>query len=331
MVESDQKLWAAISSVINGNASAEQKELVNLWLSESEGNRKFYEIVSENVDDGLVSSDEIKERIFSNIQSQVLSPKANKRFNFWIPAAAAVAAILITVAVFSWFINPKTETHVTFLESVTPYGVKTKIVLSDSTVVYLNAGTHIKYPSQFKGKTREVSLSGEAYFEVYRDQKHPFIVKTSDVSIKVLGTHFNVKTFPEEDLFEASLLEGSISLSLNKSKKDEMVYLKPNQKASYKKSMAQISVQKVNAELDASWKDGKFYFNNEYLPSILRALERNYNVPVKLMTEKLNSEVYTGLFNKNRTIYQTLDIMKLHKNFIYETRNDTIMIYFKKN
>jgi ferric-dicitrate binding protein FerR (iron transport regulator) len=330
MVESDQKIWAAISSVINGNSTTEEKELVDLWLNESIANRKFYKIVSESMADDLEATDDIKERIFASIESRVLPRKTNRRIKIWIPAAAAMAAILVLMAVFTIFGVRKTYNDVVLLESVTPYGVKTKILLSDSTIVYLNAGTSIKYPARFQGKTREVILKGEAYFEVSKDEKHPFVVRTNEISIKVLGTRFNLKSFPEEDLFETSLLEGSVALYYNNNEK-EMVKLIPNQKASYKLTTGKVDVQKVNAELDASWKEGKFYFNNEYLPSILRALERNYNVPIKLCTKDLNDEVYSGLFNKNRTVYQTLDIMKLHKNFNYETKNDTIMIYLKNN
>lgn len=329
MVESNQEVWNSISAVINGNPTAREKELVDSWINESEGNKKFFEIVRNSVGDDLISTDEIKERIFADIEANVL-PQRTRRLNNWVVAVAAVAAILIVVIFFSLFHRAKDVDYLVFQESITPYGVKSKIVLSDSTVVYLNAGTHIKYPAKFSGKTREVILDGEAYFEVYKDLKHPFIVNTSDISIRVLGTRFNVKTFPEEDLFETSLVEGSVALSVNMPNGKELVALEPNQKASYIKKTGKIAVKKINAELDAAWKDGKFYFNNEYLPSILRTLERSYNVPIRLCTQKLNHEVYTGLFTKNRTIYQTLDIMKLHKNFNYETRNDTILIYLKK-
>lgn len=328
MVENDLTIWAALSAVLNGSASNEEKSLVNAWMDQCDENRKFVELLDNDSGKNVLPDVDTRERIYSRIEAAALPVKKVRRIGLRVPAVAAAATIIVMLGLFGLLFNRGAHDEMVYLESVTPFGVKTKFRLSDSTWVYLNAGTTLEYPAQFKGKTREVFLKGEAYFEVSKDADHPFIVKTSNIAIQVLGTHFNVKSFPEENLFEATLLEGSVKLCPgNTAKNTKPVTLQPNQKAWYCESTGEIEIQEVNAKLEVSWKDGKFYFDNQRLHLILTNLERNYNVPIRICSPELHDEVYSGLFDKNRTVYQTLDIMKLHNDFYYQTRNDTILIY----
>jgi transmembrane sensor len=330
MFDYDQKIWAAISSVINGNSTDDEKRLFDTWMNESEGNKKFFEIIIQQSGQKYDSSDELRERIYAKVQERVLPTRKNRRIKFWIPAAAASIAIILSITVFSLLTKPWTKPKIVFLESATPYGVKTRLILPDSTIVFLNSGSYLKYPAKFLGITREIFLKGEAYFEVRKDLKHPFIVKTSTISIKVLGTHFNVKAFPEEDLFETALVEGSVGLYINADPENETIRLKPNEKASYSENTGKIILQKAEGKFEASWKDNKFYFDNSPFLSIIKDLERSYNVPIRVCSKELENEIYSGFFDKNRSVYQALDIMKLHKNFTYKMSNDTVLIYTKK-
>ncbi|HEX3006159.1 MAG TPA: FecR domain-containing protein [Bacteroidales bacterium] len=327
MTEYDQKVGAAISSVINGNPSDEEQKLLDSWISESDENRKFFELMMLHPEVTYDTSDELKERIFNKVK-RVLPVTKTRRLNYWIPAAVAAIAVLLTLAVTHLLREPLLNNNMVYLEATTPFGVKTKLVLPDSSVVFLNSGTYLKYPARFTRETRDVYLKGEAYFEVQKDKNHPFVVKTPAMSVKVLGTHFNVKAFPDENLYETTLLEGSVAL-YNNEQTEELYRLKPNQKVSFSETSGNIRVQKVDAEMEASWRDGKFYFDDESLSSIVKNLERNFNVHIRITSEKLKDEVFSGFFDKDRTLYQTLDIMMLHKNFYYKTQNDTILIYMK--
>jgi ferric-dicitrate binding protein FerR (iron transport regulator) len=329
MNDNNQKIWSAITSAIDGNISDEEKKILDVWINESEENKRFFESMILQGESDYDSSDEVKERIFNKIKA-VLPNHKTLRFNFWIPAAAASVAIIVTTIAFSLFTKPWEKAEMVFLEAKTPYGVKTKMVLPDSSVVFLNSGSYLRYPAIFNNNTRDVYLKGEAYFEVHKDSTCPFIVNTPAISIKVLGTHFNVKAFPDENLYETTLLEGSVALFRNSDPKKEVYRIKPNQKVSFFENSGRTNVQKIDAELEVSWKDGKFYFDNETLTSIAKDLERNFNVPIKICSQELKNEIFSGFFDKNRTVYQTLDIMKLHKNFYYLTQNDTIMVYLKK-
>jgi ferric-dicitrate binding protein FerR (iron transport regulator) len=332
MFDNEHEILAAISSVIGGNPTEEERKIFDAWINESPGNKKFFEIIVQQAERKYDSSEELKERIYAKIKARVLPDKKGRQIKMWIPVSvAASVAIIFSFIFFSLYIRPKTHAKIVFLESTTPFGVKTKLILSDSTVVYLNSGSYLKYPAEFFGSTREIFLKGEAYFEVKKNPERPFIVQTQKVSIKVFGTHFNVKAFPEEDLFETTLIEGSVGLRINSGSEEDIIRLKPNEKAQFSEKTKKIVLQKAEGELEASWKDNKFYFDNSSLRAIVNNLERSYNVPIIICTKELENEVFSGFFDKSRSLYQTLDIMKLHKNYTYKIANDTVLIYSIKN
>ncbi len=329
MSDREQKIWEAISSMMDGKPSLEEQGLINSWIKEDERNQDFLKIIRKRTDEGIYFSDEVKEKIYSKIESNVIPLENNRRNNYRIFSIAASIAVLFAFILLSLIFKTQSQGEIAYLEATTPFGAKTKFVLPDSTVVNLNSGSSLKYPAKFVGEKREVYLSGEAYFEVKKDPKHPFIVNTSNIDVKVLGTHFNMKSFPEEDVFETTVLEGSVALHSHSHQQSELVRLKPDQKAVYTSKNDEVKIQKINALLEASWKENKFYFDNETLTSIVNELERNYNVPIKICSKELNNETFSGFFDKNRTLYQVLDIMKFNRDFFYETKLDTIRIYLK--
>ncbi|MBI9057194.1 MAG: FecR family protein [Labilibaculum sp.] len=152
-----------------------------------------------------------------------------------------------------------------------------QIVLSDGTKVWINSESELKYPVHFNQKERVVELTGEAYFDVKSDANHPFIVKTNGVYTKVLGTEFNVSSYPSEDL-NITLVEGSVALNQDFSK--EAILLKPGENANRKQGENKISVSKVDVKKYIAWRDGYFYFKKERLEDILLKLERWYDFKV---------------------------------------------------
>ncbi|RKD89683.1 FecR family protein [Mangrovibacterium diazotrophicum] len=160
-----------------------------------------------------------------------------------------------------------------------PYGNRSKIVLSDSTVIWLNAGSRLIYPTTFKGEKREVFLFGEAFFQVSKDKEHPFIISTNDLSIKVLGTQFNVSAYPEDQVVQTVLTEGRVSIKKNKAGLFEKeVVLNPGQMASFNKESSETKVVDVDPVYYVIWKDGTLKFTNEDLSRVIKKLERFYNV-----------------------------------------------------
>ena len=165
----------------------------------------------------------------------------------------------------------------------TPMGGQYRVVLSDGTRVWLNAASSISYPAIFKGNERIVKVSGEAYFEVFHDASHPFIVRSEGQDIKVLGTSFNVNAYADERKTVTTLLSGKVQLS--SAAKGISQHLAPGEQASLENGS--IALKKVDADLFAAWKDGEFRFNATPLPEALRQISRWYDLDID----------YTGIPN----------------------------------
>lgn len=323
MNQNDREIWEILSSVLNGNPSSEELRLFNLWLSEKDENRKFYETIRNSKKLPHELTPEAKERIYARVQTAIEPDRSVRRINLWAYSAVASIAILLTLSILYFFQGFNSENN-TLIEAKTPHGVKSKITLPDGSIVYLNSGSILKYPGAFSKGERKVILNGEAYFEVQKETERTFIVETGNIQVKVLGTHFNVKNFSEEHQIETSLLEGSVEISMLDS--DSKILLTPNQQAIYDKHSKKITKQNVDAELTAMWKDGKYYFSREKFSTIATKLERYFNVKIVIGSEKLNETKFSGIFDKNRTIFQILDVMKSYSNFNYKVQNDSIYI-----
>ena len=193
-----------------------------------------------------------------------------------------------------------------------PYGKKFAINLSDGTKVNLNSGTSFKYPINFiKGQERKVFIeTGEAYFDVVKDIKHPFIVNNKDVNIKVLGTEFNVSAYPEDNNMTTVLVEGSVELSQNNLM--DKIKLIPGHKALYDKNIKEINIYKADVEVHTAWLKGEIILKDMKFHDIINKLERHYDVSIKSSDSILNNEYVTATF-KDETISQVMEVInKLH-------------------
>ena len=221
--------------------------------------------------------------------------------------------------------NNETETVLTFNEIKIPNGRTFKLTLSDGTAVHLNAGTTMKYPVTFiQGKQREVYLDGEAYFEVAKDSKHPFIVNANNMGVKVLGTHFNVNTYNDLNPYTV-LAEGSVTvynLELKSGNESQKTII-PGQKASLTNKNIQVEEVDINEYLD--WKEGMLIFNNERFLNILAKIERKYNVTIKNEYLELNNLNFKGSF-ENETIIDLLNTFKVSAGFNYTIIDNEIVI-----
>jgi len=167
---------------------------------------------------------------------------------------------------------------------IVPYGKRSSILLSDGTKVWLNSGSRLVYSPVFKGKTREVFLEGEACFDVAKDADKPFYVKTDAYNIKVFGTRFNVMAYKKDNQSNIVLLEGKVSLNVNRQLFPKEVFLAPNQKASFSQENKKFQISEVdNIENYIAWIDGYLYFNNEDISGVLKKLSRYYDITIEFM------------------------------------------------
>lgn len=190
-----------------------------------------------------------------------------------------------------------------------PYGKQFDVVLSDGTHVFLNSGTSLRYPVTFvPGSDRAVFLTGEAYFEVAKDDKNPFVVNVNEIQIAVLGTKFNVSHYPEDSNINTVLVEGSVQLQV---KGDEYlgsksILLRPGYKGEWQKNSSEISIESVDTSLYTAWIQGKLVFRNTSFRQIRQALERRYNITIKNNNTHLDEQLFDATFDIE-TIEQVLE------------------------
>lgn len=186
----------------------------------------------------------------------------------------------------------------------TTNGQQYRVRLPDSTEVWLNAGSTLKYPVSFMSlKERRVKLSGEAYLEVAKDKSHPFIVETSQQEVKVLGTHFNIMAYSNESITSTTLLEGSVHVIRNGSER----ILKPGQQ--FRVSGSGLSVTEVNVDEAIAWKNGYFIFNED-LRSIMNKISRWYDVDVDYGADANINDVFEGKIARSRNLSEVLQVMQ---------------------
>lgn len=184
-----------------------------------------------------------------------------------------------------------------------PYGKRTKLVLADSSTVYLNSGSSLVYPDEFDSDKREVYLEGEAYFKVVKDGKSSFCVRTAYKSVEVLGTQFNVLSDQEAELFQTVLVSGKIALDGN----NETMILEPNQCYTYAADNAEEKLESVDVSNYISWIDGRLKFEKEALSNVIRKLEKIYNVKIVLKDKNLDGMLISGRLDLKNPLVSILN------------------------
>ena len=250
------------------------------------------------------------------------------RSSVWRQVAAVAAIVILTIGgtIGIWQISSSLKPE-TYFVCETPYGEKSKVVLSDGTVVWLNAGSTLKYSNKFNTANRKVELNGEGYFEVRRNEKLPFFVKTKDLQLQVLGTKFNFRDYPEDHEVVVSLLEGKVELN-NLLKKEKEAILAPDERAILNKTNGRMTVETVTASNASQWTDGYLFFDEELLPDIVKELERSYNVTIRIANDSLNTFRFYGNFvRREQSIQEVLDALASTEKIQYKIEERNITIY----
>lgn len=213
-----------------------------------------------------------------------------------------------------------------------PFGKKFNVTLHDGTKIFLNSGSSITYPNKFiADKNRIVTLDGEAYFEVTKNKKQPFIVKTSSLNVRVLGTEFCLSSYKTDKFNSIALVEGSVAVSKATKSQDKLsksILLKPGKKATINNTSNEKIVTKSIADISkyTSLKRKEIIFKNDKFIDIIKTLERNFNVKIVSENANLNSKEFTGKFYKRDDVFDILSAFKIHTSFTYSVENNRIII-----
>lgn len=295
--------------------------------------------------------------IDNNTPETVLMPQRSRLRWLWLGASVA-ASVLVVFLVFTPAKRSGGKPVASNTISTRP-GSKSKVELPDGTQVWLNADSKLTYAQNFIGNTREVNLTGEAYFDVAHatsaetGQRIPFIIHTNSIDIKVLGTAFNVRSYPGEKTIETALIRGSVEVTLHNNP-DKKIVLKPDEKLVVKNDNATIVNNKptpadsianstdnepmmtlskirrfkedTTAHYETLWVKNKLAFENETFDRMLPELERWYNVSIVLKNETLKRLHFTGVF-ENKSLADVMDALSLARDFHYEIKGTEVIIW----
>lgn len=205
-----------------------------------------------------------------------------------------------------------------------PYGAICNFRLDDGTVVQLNSGSVLEFPSDLSGDTREVTLSGEAYFDVAYNPEKPFIVKTARFSVRVLGTSFNISCYNDEKSSKVSLARGSVRvLGLSG---EVYATLLPDQQMCLNED-GTVDILPVNTPMITSWKDGVFIFDNESIEAIAKKLEKFYNINIVIKDDNVRNLHYYAYFKRYQNPTDVFDILRMTKEIDYSVENNVLTIF----
>ncbi|MBD1432049.1 FecR domain-containing protein [Sphingobacterium sp. DN00404] len=244
---------------------------------------------------------------------------------------AKIAAIFI-LFIFAGYYVLKTSSRDTFMPNrpmlvEVRSGEKAEIILPDGSKVFLNAASTLSYAPDFGHKTREVTINGEAYLEVAKDEHKPFLVHTESIEIEVLGTKFNVNAYDDLNTIETTLLEGSVRL---RTKGNEVIstVMTPYHKVIYDKEKHQLSAKQTNTEFETAWTRGELVLRSSTLHEVINKLEKRYGVDIEIIGDSSHLGSFTGSF-KEDNVYKVLDILSLHYNFTIQQSQEKINIQLR--
>ncbi len=274
----------------------------------------------------------IDEKIFGDGQPGTEGEIRNLPFVSLLKVAACILLVISIGATFYLFygkpqsisgqISPAIRVNV-------PLGQKDTIFLSDGTKVYLNAGTSFSYPGVFNGRHREVSMSGEAFFQVKRMEDCPFIVRSGGIKTTVLGTSFNVRAYPAEKRYQVAVSTGKVLVESSKDKpllyKENKVILLPDQKIEISGESPPVKVTRVDIDKIAGWKNGVLVLDQLSIGDIAEKLEQWYGIPVEINNGGIKDITFVGRF-KNPELKDVLESMKYTVGVDYKIYGNHVFI-----
>lgn len=337
MEEENKHIDELIANYLTEGLDKNALDELKTWIAASAENQQYF-IRQREIWFSAVSREAAsvydKDKAFENFRNRVESQKeiqSTSRRGFSLSALwryAAVVAIIIAVGCISYWqgeVNVKDTFADISVEA--PLGSKTKLCLPDGTLVWLNAGSRMTYSQGFGVDNRKVELEGEGYFEVKRNEKIPFFVKTKDLQLQVLGTKFNFRDYPEDHEVVVSLLEGKVGLN-NLLREEKEAVLSPDERAVLNKANGLLTVESVTASNASQWTDGYLFFDEELLPDIAKELERSYNVKIHIANDSLKTFRFYGNFvRREQNIQEVLEALASTEKMQYKIEERNITIY----
>jgi transmembrane sensor len=367
-MQNSGQLWMLMARSLNDEATIQEKEELNKILCQDERLQQQYDLLdriwsdktarhnneSENSSVTKAVSKIITLAELEKIQFDDDAPKNRKFFRKRRILLTSLALLIIASAGFIW-IYTRSSSAIVQKDGETisvQNGSHSRSMLPDGTTVWLNAGSKLFYDDNFSGATREVRLEGEAFFDVVKQPQRPFIVHTSGIDIKVLGTSFNVKSYPDDKTVETTLYHGSVKIFRENESEKSAIILKPNEKVIIPKDAAKAdnhlslknnnntvpqlipancirsyidSTKKENEQLETAWLYSRLEFRGDSFEDLARKMERWYNTNIVFEDEEVKQLNFNGSFEKE-TLEEALIALKTTIPFNYKIKGREIFI-----
>ncbi len=335
----NSEIWALIAKHLSDESTKEEEVELASWINSSEENRRIYDQAKlawaerqrDSAPERLARG---KAMVFERIRQDKIQTNISQlpSRSWWkkMSAVSRVAAVLLLVAL-SWYgytrIQPQDQAVT--LRKVVNDGEPKLLLLPDGSKVWLNTGTQVRYAGTFSGKTREIFLNGEAFFEVKRDESKPFIVHAGSLTTQVLGTSFNIRAYVERSDIEVTVSSGKVSVSDSTGVIGKLVR---DQQLSYQKSTGRFTNQLVNSYNRSLWKECELIFDAENFGEVAQILERRYHVHIQFGDNKIKSCPISARFSKEESLQQILYMLGLvtHTESIFNDETN-IRIHSKNN
>lgn len=304
-----------ILKYIKGEATDAEKSVVIEWIELDSTNKEEYLTLRRLVELDIWNTDYVE---MQSLNSQ--KKFTNPRINFSSLAYKIVAVFALAFLLINYFKSE--EQGLEYQTIVVPTGQRVELLLSDGTSVWLNSNSKFKFPTSFKSKTRHVELEGEAYFDVARDEDHPFIVSVDEYDITVLGTEFDVKF--HDNILETFLIDGLVEISSDNT--GQVLNLKAGDAIRGVDGM--LTYQQMMTTKYFMWKKGLIYFDDENIKDFLLNLSNYFGVKVKIESDFISNKKLTGKFYIRDGIFHILKTLSLDNGFdyTYNESEDCIVI-----
>jgi transmembrane sensor len=306
---------------LRGLGSREEENIIITWLDNKtteaelcEESLQFWNEINPDLNIHNYNEDQILDRIYHNIriEERIFPGKDKPKISFisYLTRIAAILFIPLLVSSFIYYFQNNSSGNIkSYSEIHSPYGTRTAFCLPDGSTGWLNGGSSLKFPIQFTRKTRNVKLTGEAYFDVISNHKKPFVVSSGNIDVKVYGTSFNVMAYPDEKITEITLERGQIEVFKKTNNITKSIgILEPNECCKYNSLSDSNQILTVNSSERLSWLDGKLTFKYETFEEVVRKINRWYNVNIVIKDALLDSYIYYGTF-KDETFEEVLNLL----------------------
>jgi len=292
-------LGQSIGKYLTRSESGEDKEIIDSWLNENSENEKLMNSIhsNKNLIHEFEMMDSIDKKIaLERIKEKILLRSKTRALMHWKIAASILilVGVIGILYIFSGNFIELNNKNTLYTSVFTENGQRSKVILPDSSIVWLNSGTTLSYPTNFSERNRNVIVKGQAFFQVAHKKSHPFLVQINGLIVKVLGTKFDVYAYPEEDEIVVVLESGKVEL-MHKELDFFSYIMKPGEKATINLSdNRNLNITNVDPEIYSSWKEGKLSFRNSPIDDVTKKLKKWYDVDIEIRDSDALNSIFSG-------------------------------------